>query len=118
MSDQNGIVWRGAGGQRHRASSPAGCTTHESGARNRDTETIGEQPDRRPRNKRPSPSFARALGGLVPAVPIFIPAAQICQERSHRDSKSEKKKRPFGATDTAPLTAELLNRRWVQSKAS
>jgi hypothetical protein len=73
---------------------------------------------RRPRNKRPSPPYAGALGGLVPAGPIFIPAGQICQERSHRDLKSKKEGRPFGSTDNVLLTAELLNRRWVQGKAS
>jgi hypothetical protein len=70
------------------------------------------------RNKRPSPPYAGALGGRVPAVPIFIPASQISQERSPRDLKSKKEERPFGSTDNVLLTAELLNRRWVQGKAS
>jgi hypothetical protein len=118
MNDQNGSVGRGTGVRRHRASSPAGCTTHESGAHNTDTETIVEPLERLPRTKRPSPSFARVLGGLVPAVPVFIPAKQICQERSQRDAKSESKERSFGATDAGLLTAELLNRRWLQGEAS
>jgi hypothetical protein len=118
MSDQNGTVWRGTGGKRHRASSPAVCSTHESGADKKDTETIGAQPDRLPRNKRSRPLCARALGGRVPAAPIFIPAGQICQELSERESKPEKENRPGGSTDTGLLTAELLNRRWLQGKAS
>jgi hypothetical protein len=73
---------------------------------------------RRTRNKRPGHPVARALGGLVPAVPIFIPADQVCQERSHRDLKSEKEERSFGSTATVPLTPELLTRRWVQGRAS
>jgi hypothetical protein len=73
---------------------------------------------RRTRDKRPSLPSARALGGSVPAVPIFIPADQICQERSHRDSKPEKVGHPCGSTDTVPLSAELLTRRWVRGNAS
>jgi hypothetical protein len=73
---------------------------------------------RRTRNKRPSPPVARALGGLVPAVPIFVPADQVCQERSHRDLKPEKEKRSIGLTATVPLTAESLTRRWVQGRDS
>jgi len=70
------------------------------------------------RNNRLSALPARALGGLVPTVPIFIPADRICEERSQRDSKRKKKGHSSGSTDAVPLSAELLTRRWVRGKAS
>jgi hypothetical protein len=73
---------------------------------------------RRTSNQRLSPPFAGALEGLVPAVPIFIPADQICRERSLRDLKSQKEERSSGSTATVLLTAELLTRRWVQGNDS
>src|SRR5271163_3993119 len=69
------------------------------------------------RDKRPGPLSARALGGLVPTVPIFIPADQICQERSHRDSTPEKERHACDSTDTVPLSDELLTRQWIRGKA-
>ena len=71
------------------------------------------------RDRRRSPLSARALGGLVPAVPIFIPPDQIRrQERFRRDLKPEQEGHPCGSTDTGPLSAELLTRRWVRGKSS
>ena len=101
MSDQNGVVWRDAGNQRHR------------------TSNMQDKWKRRARDKRPGPPSERALGGRVPAVPIFIPADQIRrQERFRRDSKPKKEATPCDTTAVVPLSAELLTRRWVRGKAS
>jgi hypothetical protein len=61
---------------------------------------------------------ARALGGSVPAAPIFIPAGQVFQERLQRQVESASEGIPSGSTASVPLTAELLARRWVQGLAS
>jgi hypothetical protein len=146
MSDQSGAASRSAGNQRRRAPNPAIISLTKAGpARRIQKLSESKQPGahlakvleapasvnrmamthlvpavqvkcpRRTRDKRPS--HASALCGLVPAVPIFIPAGQICQERSHRTSQREKARHPCDATDTVPLSAEILTRRWVRGKA-
>ena len=63
--------------------------------------------------RKPSgPAVPRALGGMVSAAPVFIPAAQIRQERSQKMQESDAK---FDSSESSvPLTAELLTQRWVQ----
>jgi hypothetical protein len=51
----------------------------------------------------------------VPAAPIFIPAAQIRQERAQRQSESQMDRNP---ERSIPLTAELLAQRWGQALGS
>lgn len=52
-----------------------------------------------------------ALVGHVPSGPVFIPAAQIPQERA----KSRIENASTNLPEAAPLTAELLAQRWIQS---
>jgi hypothetical protein len=84
-------------------------------------QAVARVPIRRKRfapNKPSSEPLARALGGPVPALPIFIPAEQISQERSQRNVAPVSDGSPSRSTVAVPLTAELLARRWVQGLAS
>ena len=70
------------------------------------------------RSKPSGPAVPRALGGMVSAAPVFIPAAQIRQERSQKMQESDAN---FGFSESStavPLTAELLTQRWVQGMSS
>jgi hypothetical protein len=58
---------------------------------------------------------ATALGGLVPTGPVFIPAKQIRNEESLRQQKAVAERDQSGSSASAPLTAELLAQRWIQS---
>jgi hypothetical protein len=72
-------------------------------------------------NKPSSTPLARALGGPVPAAPIFIPAGQVSQEfqeRSQRHPEPGAEGSLSGSAAPVTLTAELLARRWVQGLAS
>jgi hypothetical protein len=57
---------------------------------------------------KPISSAITPLGGAVPTGPVFIPVAQVRQEKSQRTPE------PAAAAPT-PLTAELLAQRWIQS---
>jgi len=73
-------------------------------------------PASRKKSARSKPALtpgAKALGGLVPAGPIFIPAKQIRSEESQRQNGSVKGRDAFGSS--VPLTAKLLAQRWMQS---
>lgn len=86
--------------------------------------TVGKAPTRRNRSKRNRAPVAVALSGNVSAAPVFIPAGQIRQERSQRGAASGTKHEvggpdgPTAAVPVAPLTAELLARRWLQGPVS
>jgi hypothetical protein len=70
------------------------------------------------RSKPSGPAVPRALGGMVSAAPVFIPAAKIRQERSQKMQESDTN---FGFSESSiavPLTAELLTQRWVQGMNS
>jgi hypothetical protein len=74
--------------------------------------------------KRPAPSKppvaqgTMALGGLVPAGPIFIPAKQIRDEQSLRQRESHVVRDVFSPPTAVPLTVELLSQRWLRGSAS
>ena len=86
--------------------------------------TVGKAPTQRNRSNRNRAPVAVALSGSVPAAPVFIPAEQIRQERSQREAASGTNHEvggPAGSTAAvaaAPLTAELLTRRWLQGPVS
>ena len=86
--------------------------------------TVGKAPTQRNRSNRNRAPVAVALSGSVPAAPVFIPAEQIRQERSRREAASGTNHEgggPAGSTaavPAAPLTAELLTRRWLQGPVS
>jgi hypothetical protein len=86
--------------------------------------TFGKAPTQRNRSKRNRAPVAVALSGSVSAASVFIPAEQIRQERSQREAASGTNHEgggPGGSTaaaPVAPLTAELLTRRWLQGPAS
>jgi hypothetical protein len=86
--------------------------------------TVGKAPTQRNRGNRNRAPVAAALSGSVSAAPVFIPAEQIRQERSQREAASGTKHEgggPDGSTaavPVAPLTAELLTRRWLQGPGS
>src|ERR1700733_4643016 len=85
---------------------------------------VGKAPTQRNRSNRNRAPVAVALSGSVSAAPVFIPAEQIRQERSQREAASGKNEEvggPAGSTAAvaaAPLTAELLTRRWLQGPVS
>jgi hypothetical protein len=60
--------------------------------------------------KKASPPVS-ALVGHVPAGPVFIPAAQVPQDRP----KSRVESTPPRHSESVPLTAELLAQRWIQN---
>jgi hypothetical protein len=66
------------------------------------------------RSKPSGPAVPRALGGMVSAAPVFIPAAQIHQERSQKRQELDAKFDSSKSSVSVPLTAELLTQRWVQ----
>ena len=70
------------------------------------------------RSKPRGPAVPRALGGMVSAAPVFIPAAQIRQERSQKMQESDAKFDFSESSIAVPLTAELLTQRWVQGMNS
>ena len=86
--------------------------------------TVGKAPTQRNRSNRNRAPVAVALSGSVPAAPVFIPAEQIRRERSQREAASGTNHEgggPDGSTaavPVAPLTAELLTRRWLQGPVS
>jgi hypothetical protein len=86
--------------------------------------TVGKTPTQQNRSKRHRTPVAVALSGSVSATPVFIPAEQIRRERSQREAASGTKHEdgePAGssaAAPVAPLTAELLTRRWLQGSVS
>jgi hypothetical protein len=71
------------------------------------------EPKRETRRGRVSP-MPRALGGMVPAVPVFIPAARVQQELTQKAEAGTKEE---GALEM-PVTVELLTQRWVQGLVS
>ena len=85
---------------------------------------VGKAPTQRNRSNRNRAPVAVALSGSVSAAPVFIPAEQIRQDRSQRGAASGTKHEvggPAGSTaavPAAPLTAELLTRRWLQGPVS
>ena len=85
---------------------------------------VGKAPTQRNRSNRNRAPVAVALSGSVSAAPVFIPAEQIRQERSQREAASGTNHEvggPAGSTAAvaaAPLTAELLTRRWLQRPVS
>lgn len=62
-----------------------------------------------PRKKTPPP--ASALVHHVPAQPVFIPASQVRKEYTQTKAEKAAASQPAAA----PLTAEMLARRWIQS---
>ena len=66
------------------------------------------------RSKPSGPAVPRALGGMVSAAPVFIPAAQIHQERWQKRQELDAKFDSSKSSASVPLTAELLTQRWVQ----
>jgi hypothetical protein len=72
--------------------------------------------ERTTRRKAIDTPLTRALGGTVSTAPVFIPAAQIRQERIEAETKRVDP--GASAADVVPLTAELLTQRWVQGLVS
>jgi hypothetical protein len=70
--------------------------------------------ERTTRRKAINTPMTRALGGTVSTAPVFIPAAQIHQERPEFGTK----RADSGTAEVVPLTAELLTQRWVQGLVS
>jgi hypothetical protein len=68
---------------------------------------------RETRRKRVAP-MPRALGGMVSAAPVFIPAARLQQELTQQAEAGMKEE---GAVEM-PVTVELLTQRWVQGLVS
>ena len=66
------------------------------------------------RSKPSGPVVPLALGGMVSAAPVFIPASQIRQERSQKWQELDAKFDSSESSAAVPLTAELLTQRWVQ----
>jgi hypothetical protein len=71
------------------------------------------EPKRETRRRRVTP-MPRALGGMVSAAPVFIPAARLQQELTQ---KAEAGMKEEGAVES-PVTVELLTQRWVQGLVS
>jgi hypothetical protein len=69
-------------------------------------------------SKAPVAPLATALGGVIPDVPIFIPAERVRLERFKRQPASVIERGPFGLNATVPLTVELLTQRWLQNLVS
>jgi hypothetical protein len=72
------------------------------------------EPKRETRRRRPTP-MPRALGGMVSAAPVFIPAAKVREERIQKAEAGMKEER---AVEEMPVTVELLTQRWVQGLVS
>ena len=68
---------------------------------------------RETRRRRVAP-MPRALGGMVSAAPVFIPAARLQQELTQQAEEGMKEE---GAVEM-PVTVELLTQRWVQGLVS
>ena len=71
------------------------------------------EPKRETRRRRVTP-MPRALGGMVSAAPVFIPAARVQQELTQKAEAGTKEE---GAVEM-PVTVELLTQRWVQGLVS
>ena len=71
------------------------------------------EPKRATRRRRGTP-MPRALGGMVSAAPVFIPAARLQQELTQQAEAGMKEE---GAVEM-PVTVELLTQRWVQGLVS
>jgi hypothetical protein len=65
------------------------------------------------RNKAVNAPAARALGGMVSAAPVFIPAERVRQEHLQKATKKGTQEEASSPA-TAPLTVEMLTQRWVQ----
>ena len=79
---------------------------------------VQTQRKRRALSKLPAAPPATPLGGLVPTGPIFIPAELIRQKQSQSRQESVIEHGASGPPAIAPLTAELLTRRWIRSLVS
>ena len=71
------------------------------------------EPRQETRRKRLTP-MPRALGGMVSATPVFIPAARLQQELTQKAEAGTKEE---GAVEM-PVTVALLTQRWVQGLVS
>ncbi len=80
-----------------------------AGVERQPVETVRVQLKRGRRSNAARVPVARALGGNVSVAPVFIPAAQIRQERSQRDAEKGAKAEVSGASLAVPLTAEMLS---------
>jgi hypothetical protein len=76
-----------------------------------------------PRKERPAivktavvDSEPKALGGVVPATPVFVSAEQIRQAQVQKQPDPEQSDLAPAATDS--LTAEMLKQKWLRSTAS
>jgi hypothetical protein len=67
------------------------------------------------RNKVANTPAPRALGGMVSAAPVFIPAERVRQEYSQ---KATNRGEASESATAAPLTVEMLTQRWVQGLTS
>jgi len=65
------------------------------------------------RKHTPLPS---ALVSPVPTGPVFIPAAQV-RENTQKRAEAKVEQAPATRAASAPLTAEMLAKRWLQSPA-
>jgi hypothetical protein len=81
------------------------------------TLTVRPSRKRQTMRKPPIASVSTALSGLVPAGPVFIPAAQIRHERSLKQQVSAMERELLGPA-AVPLTVELLSQRWIQDSTS
>ena len=63
--------------------------------------------------KAPAEATATALGGMVPAGPVFVPAEQIRLAQAQREQAQATEQKAEDRAAAAPLTAEMLAQKWL-----
>lgn len=78
-----------------------------------------------PRRERPAivkpqavDSEPKALGGVVPATPVFVSAEQIRQAQVQKQPAPASEQTDLAPAATDSLTAEMLKQKWLRSTAS
>lgn len=61
---------------------------------------------------------ATALGGVVPAAPVFVSAEQIRQTQAQKQQAETPDESAFNEKTADPLTAEMLMQKWLHGSAS
>jgi hypothetical protein len=68
--------------------------------------------------KTASAPASRALGGMISAAPVFIPADRVRQENSQKATNRGTQQEALESATAVPLTVEMLTQRWVQGLTS
>lgn len=63
-------------------------------------------------------SSTTALGGAVPAGPVFIPVEKVRQEQATKEREQSRSLNSSRSAEEVPFTAESLAQRWLGSRAS